>query len=57
MVEGAVVVEVKTVAAIESIHKAQVLTYLKLMNFCVGLRINFKVPRLMDGLRRIVNRY
>jgi len=52
-----VVVEVKTVAAIESIHKAQVLTYLKLMNFCVGLRINFKVPRLMDGLRRIVNRY
>jgi GxxExxY protein len=57
LVEGAVVVEVKTVAAIEPIHKAQILTYLKLMDLRVGLLINFNVARLLDGLRRVVNRY
>ena len=57
VVERSVVVEVKTVAAIEPIHKAQILTYLKLMNIRVGLLINFNVPRLLDGLRRIVNQY
>lgn len=57
IVENAVVVEIKAVAAIEPIHKAQVLTYLKLMDLRVGLLINFNVPRLVDGLRRLVNQY
>ncbi len=52
LVAGAVVVEVKTVEAIEPIHEAQLLTYLKLGGWKVGLLINFNVPLLKDGIRR-----
>ena len=52
--EGALIVELKSVAAIEPIHEAQLITYLKLSRVGVGLLINFNVPRLKDGIRRFV---
>jgi GxxExxY protein len=55
LVAEAVVVEIKAVASLEPIHEAQVLTYLKLGNWQVGLLMNFNVPVLKDGIRRIVN--
>ncbi|MFH1230266.1 MAG: GxxExxY protein [Planctomycetota bacterium] len=55
LVEKLVVVELKAVERIEPIHEAQVLTYLKLSNLWLGLIINFNVPILRDGIRRIVN--
>ncbi len=54
IVEKTVLVEIKSVAALEPIHKAQVITYLKLGNWKIGLLINFNVLRLTDGLQRIV---
>ncbi len=57
LVEDTVVVEVKSVEAMIPIHSAQVLTYLKLSGKPVGLLINFDVPILKDGLKRIVNDY
>ena len=57
IVEGSVIVEAKAIAAIDPIHKAQLLTYLKLMDRRVGLLINFNVERLVDGIRRVVNGY
>ena len=50
--DGSVIIEAKAITAIEPIHKAQMLTYLKLMNHRVGLLINFNVERLVDGIRR-----
>jgi GxxExxY protein len=55
IVEGKVIIEIKSVEALNDIHKAQVLTYLKLSNIKVGLLINFNVLVLKDGLKRIVN--
>jgi GxxExxY protein len=55
VVENAVVVEIKAVASLEPIHEAQVLTYLRLGGWTVGLLINFNVPVLKGGVRRIVN--
>jgi len=52
LVMGLVVVEIKAVADIESIHEAQLLTYLKLGGWKLGLLINFNVPLLKDGIRR-----
>ena len=52
MIEDDVVVELKSVDAITSIHQAQLLTYLKLTGVRVGLLINFNVRRLVDGLTR-----
>jgi len=52
LVAGSVVVEIKAVTAIESIHEAQLLTYLKLGGWKLGLLINFNVPVLKDGIRR-----
>ena len=49
---GLVVVEIKAVTALEPIHEAQLLTYLKLGGWKVGLLINFNVPLLKDGIRR-----
>jgi len=50
-----VIVEVKAVDAICDIHMAQVITYLKLTNLKLGLLINFNVPLLKNGIRRVVN--
>ncbi len=55
IVENVVVVEVKSIEKLLSVHEAQVLTYLRLANRPIGLLINFNVPRLMDGVKRLVN--
>ena len=57
VVEELVVVELKTVEKLLPIHEAQLLTYLKLNSRKVGLLINFQIPVLKDGLRRIVNNF
>jgi GxxExxY protein len=57
VVEECVVVELKTVEKIMPVHTAQLLTYLKLYRRPVGLLINFNVPVLKDGLKRIVNHF
>lgn len=55
LVASSVVVEVKAVESLLSIHEAQLLTYLRLGGWKLGLLINFNVPLLRKGLRRIVN--
>lgn len=54
LIAGSVVVELKTCAAILPIHKAQLLSYLKLSGLKVGLLLNFHVERLKDGIVRMV---
>ena len=56
LVDEQVVVEIKAVDTIHNIHVAQLLTYLKLGGWQVGLLVNFNVPVLKDGIRRIANR-
>ena len=55
LVENFVVVEIKAIDAINPIHQAQLLTYLKLSHKYLGLLINFNVVHLRDGIRRMVN--
>jgi len=55
VVENQVIVELKAVAEVAKVHESQVLTQLKLAGLPVGLLINFNVPRLVDGVTRIVN--
>jgi len=55
VVERAVIVEFKTEEKFLPVHEAQLLSYLKLSGLGVGLLINFHVPVLKDGLKRIVN--
>jgi GxxExxY protein len=55
IVENLVIVEAKAVDALNDIHKAQLLTHLKLTGLKLGLLINFNVLSLKDGLKRIVN--
>jgi len=52
LVENEVIVEIKSVDAIAEIHKAQLMTYMKLANIKVGLLLNFNVVRLKDGIIR-----
>lgn len=54
VVEPCVVVETKTVSKIHPVHEAQLLSHLKLSGYRIGLLINFHVPRLKDGIRRMV---
>jgi len=54
LVEGRVVVELKSVDGLGPIHEAIVLTYLRLSGHELGLLINFNVPLLKDGVRRFV---
>ena len=56
LVNGAVVVEVKAVAKLLPLHEAQLLSYLKLSGHKIGLLMNFNVPHLKEGLKRMVNR-
>ena len=55
IVEDLVVVEVKSVAVLLPIHEAQTLTYMRLTGCPAGLVINFNVPRLVDGVQRLLN--
>jgi len=57
IVENKVIIEVKAIEAINDIHIAQLLTYLKVSGCKVGLLLNFNVLKLTDGLKRLVNRY
>ena len=56
LVENKVIIEVKSVDALNDIHLAQVLTYLKLSNCKLGLLLNFNVKSLKQGIRRVVNK-
>ncbi len=55
VIEGLVILELKAVDRIEPIHEAQLLTYLKLSSLKLGILINFNVPVLKKGIKRIVN--
>lgn len=55
IVEDLVVVELKSVAALLPVYQAQLLTYVGLTDCPAGLLINFNVPRLMDGVKRLIN--
>ena len=56
MIEDAVLVELKAVEALAEVHAVQLLTYLRAADRRIGLLINFNVPILWRGVRRIVNR-
>jgi GxxExxY protein len=55
IVDGLVILELKSVEKINPVHKKQLLTYLKLTGKRLGLRINWNVPLLKDGITRIAN--
>lgn len=56
LVERKVVIEVKSVEALNDVHFAQTLTYMKLGGYKLGLLINFNVSLLKEGVRRIANK-
>lgn len=55
LVEDTVVIELKTVENLTDVHFAQILTYLKLGQYPIGLLINFNVSTLKNGIRRFIN--
>ena len=55
LIEKMVVLELKAVEGLQPIHEAQLLTYLKLGGWPIGLLINFNVPVLKNGIKRMVN--
>jgi GxxExxY protein len=55
LVNNSIIVEVKSVDKLLSVHKAQLLSYLRLRDLWLGLVINFNVELLRDGVRRILN--
>jgi GxxExxY protein len=55
LINQKLVIEIKSVEALNDIHLAQTLTYMKLGNYKLGLLINFNVMRLKDGIRRVIN--
>ena len=55
VVENAIILELKSCEKIEPIHKAQLLTYLKLSGLHLGLILNFNTTLMRDGIVRIVN--
>ena len=55
LVENKVVIELKSVEALNDVHLAQTLTYLKLGDYKLGLLINFNVSLLKQGIRRVIN--
>lgn len=57
LVEGKVIVEIKSVSELNNVHLAQTLTYLKLTDCKLGLLINFNVTRIKDVIKRVINGY
>lgn len=55
MVEDQVLIEIKAIEDVSAVHKAQLLSYLRLSKRKVGLLLNFNVTHLKDGLHRVVN--
>ena len=57
LVEDVIIIELKAVEQLAPIHQAQLLTYLKLSNKQLGFLINFNVPLIKNGIRRIANQF
>ncbi len=57
LIENCVIVEIKAVEKLLPLHTAQLITYLKLSGRRVGLLVNFNVPHLRQGIKRVVNGY
>ncbi len=55
LIEDSLIVELKSVEQLRPIHKAQLLTYLKLSKKPIGLLINFNTPHLKNGIIRVIN--
>ena len=55
LINGTLLVELKTVEYIQPIHRVQTTTYLKLLKLPLGLLINFNVPLIKDGITRVLN--
>ncbi|RRO20985.1 GxxExxY protein [Flavobacteriaceae bacterium 14752] len=55
LIENKVVVEIKSVEALNDVHMAQVITYLKLSDCKLGMLINFNVSLIKNGIKRVVN--
>jgi GxxExxY protein len=55
LVENKLIVEIKSVEALNPVHLAQILTYLKLSKCKLGLLINFNVLLLKNGIKRVIN--
>ena len=55
VVQSQIILELKTVEALLPLHEAQLLTYLKLTGLRLGLLMNFNVPVLKDGIKRMIN--
>ena len=56
LVEGEIILELKSVDVLLKVHEAQILSYLRLANKRLGFLINFNVPLLKDGFKRFVNK-
>ena len=54
LVEQQIIVEIKSVDALNEVHMAQILTYMKLSNCKLGLLVNFNVCHLKDGIKRVI---
>ena len=56
IVDNCIIVELKSVEQPSPVHSKQLLTYLRLLDYRLGLLINFGAPVIKDGIRRLVNR-
>jgi iron complex transport system substrate-binding protein len=56
LVEDCIIVELKSVEELSRLHSKQLLTYLRLLDYRLGLLINFGAPVIKDGIRRVVHR-
>ena len=57
LIEGKLLIELKSIERLVPVHGKQVLTYLRFLNLPVGLLMNFGAPTFREGLRRIVNQH
>jgi GxxExxY protein len=57
LVQDILIIELKSVSSLTPQHKAQLLTYLRLVKKDLGLLINFNTPTLKDGIMRVVNNH
>jgi GxxExxY protein len=55
LVQGSVIIEIKAVEKLLPVHKSQLLTYLRLSGCKLGYLLNFNVPLMRDGIKRVVN--
>jgi len=55
LIEDKIIIELKTVESFRDVHTAQVLTYMRLGGYRLGLLLNFNGNRMVDGIKRIIN--